>query len=977
MADDGGEEGERMAEAIKVPSKGGEKGEEKEGGPSKGKGKDKKGGKKGPKDDMEIKKEELSEEDAALKERLVSAVERLKSGESDAKQAEDVELLSKEIREATASMSSVPKPLKFLSPHYDAIKLYYEGLPADGPNTKAAADLMAVLSMALGSSEARDTLKYHMAGSNKDVAKWGHEFVRALSGQVGDEWGERTQADPPRDTSDLLPLVGDIVPFFMTHNGEAEAIDLLMETDKLRSLTEGFGDGSAPLSDSLDDRNFERVCTYLLRCADFAADEDELAELMDVALTLYRNNGKLPDALRVALRMNNFDTAKELLLGATDSGMRLQMAFILGRHRAFLAIDDDVDDKEALDQAMGNVLLSKQFLELVAELDVAEPKTPDDIYKTHLADTAFGGGGTEAPKSAKGNLASTYVNAFVNACYGADKLVVMDGDAEKKSTWIYENKDHGVMAAAASAGMIVQWAVEEKVNDLDKFWGASDGHVRAGARLAVGLCCTGVQDTESDICYAMLEEVLAEGTDASHDEKVCAVLGMGFAYAGTAREDVIELLTPYVADTGASANIELVAMAAYALGLVCVGTANEDTISVIGDRLTGEDTTAVELDHALSRHMALGLALHFLGRGADADAMIMVLETMEHPVGKFAVVLMRACAYAGTGNVLQVQQMLHICAEHPDADAEGSEEKKTDGAGAGAGAGGATDGGDGSEGGGTATKQADEIRQAMAVLGLGMVAMGEDLGTEMTRRMTEHLLQYGDVAVRRMVPLSIALQNLSDPHEYSVVETLSKLTHDHDGETAQNAIFGLGLVGAGTNHSRIAQILRQLTVFYKSEPQQLFMTRIAQGLLHMGKGLLTINPYHSDRFLLSRVAFAGIMGTVLCGIDLASTLHSKFHTLLFSLSTAMNPRMLFMVDEADLTKPLTTEVRVGNAMDTAGQPGRPKTISGFQTHNAPVLMGAEQRAEISDPEHLEALTSVLEGVVIVRAKEPEEAAETT
>lgn len=27
--------------------------------------------------------------------------------------------------------------------------------------------------------------------------------------------------------------------------------------------------------------------------------------------------------------------------------------------------------------------------------------------------------------------------------------------------------------------------------------------------------------------------------------------------------------------------------------------------------------------------------------------------------------------------------------------------------------------------------------------------------------------------------------------------------------------------------------------------------RIAQGLVHMGKGLLTLSPYHSDRFLLS------------------------------------------------------------------------------------------------------------------------------
>jgi len=32
---------------------------------------------------------------------------------------------------------------------------------------------------------------------------------------------------------------------------------------------------------------------------------------------------------------------------------------------------------------------------------------------------------------------------------------------------------------------------------------------------------------------------------------------------------------------------------------------------------------------------------------------------------------------------------------------------------------------------------------------------------------------------------------------------------------------------------------------------QFLQVRIAQGLVHLGKGLLTLNPYHSDRFLLS------------------------------------------------------------------------------------------------------------------------------
>lgn len=53
-------------------------------------------------------------------------------------------------------------------------------------------------------------------------------------------------------------------------------------------------------------------------------------------------------------------------------------------------------------------------------------QTPEDIYKSHLAES--GGvsrrrdGGAQQVDSARANLASTFVNAFVNAGYGQDKV---------------------------------------------------------------------------------------------------------------------------------------------------------------------------------------------------------------------------------------------------------------------------------------------------------------------------------------------------------------------------------------------------------------------------------------------------------------------------------------------------------------------------------------------------------------------------
>ncbi|XP_073120411.1 26S proteasome non-ATPase regulatory subunit 2 homolog A-like [Henckelia pumila] len=59
----------------------------------------------------------------------------------------------------------------------------------------------------------------------------------------------------------------------------------------------------------------------------------------------------------------------------------------------------------------------------------------------------------------------------------------------------------------------------------------------------------------------------------------------------------------------------------------------------------------------------------------------------------------------------------------------------------------------------------------------------------------------------------------------------------------------------------------------------------------------------------------------------------------------LQPRMLMTVDEN--LKPLSVPVRVGQAVDVVGQAGRPKTITGFQTHSTPVLLSTGDRAELA------------------------------
>lgn len=241
--------------------------------------------------------------------------------------------------------------------------------------------------------------------------------------------------------------------------------------------------------------------------------------------------------------------------------------------------------------------------------------------------------------------------------------------------------------------------------------------------------------------------------------------------------------------------------------------------------------------------------------------------------------------------------------------------------------------------------------------------MGEECGSEMVIRTLDHILQYGDLVLRRAVPLALALMHISNP-KVTIIETLSKLSHDADSDVALGAIFSMGIIGAGTNNARLAGLMRQLAAYYTKDANALFMVRISQGLLYMGKGLISINPFHSDRYLLEPVGLGGLMVVFHSVLHLKQTILSKSHYLLFHIVQAMNPRWLVTVDEE--LKELKVPVRVGQAVDITGVAGKPKTVTGFQTRTTPVLLQYADRAELATEEYIPVAPTILEGFVILK-----------
>ncbi|KAF4662155.1 26S proteasome non-ATPase regulatory subunit 2 [Perkinsus olseni] len=978
---------------------------------------------------------ELSEEDQQLKTLLEKQVDTITTGSGDVQGA--IQAIGEEMRSATSSMTSVPKPLKFLRAHFVPLAAAYEAMP-DSEVKKELADVLAVLSTTIPVEKSREkkhvgdekvdeattasvvsseeaapkeaegsgaadkaehpgvghvkkgaTLRYRLAGTNKDITKWGMEFMKTISGEISAEYQSRI-ADG-KDVTELITLVDQIVPYNMSHSAETEAVDLLAETDGIEKLPKLVDSVTAP-----------RVCQYLVGLAHLAANTEERRVLLNVTYQIFTEMKDLPNALIIAMRMNNFGRVRETMKAAIDikedRSIARQMCYIYARSSgrasggALQAAEElglDEDEDSDLISILSNESLSSTYRNLAKDLDVVEAKAPEDVYKTHLEERGRNPA-TAVIDSAKQNLASTYVNALVNVGFGTDKLMTVEG-----SQWLYKNKDRGMLAAAASLGSIMLWDVDEGLAQIDKYQWSENINVKAGAMLGFGLASTGVT-SDVDPAWALLAEQL----DSSEPlVKMAAVMGLGFAYSGSRREDLTENLTPIVVDTEAG-SLALSALASVSLALVFVGTGNTDIKDIIMATIQERQelpTFSAESDVFVC-FFAVALGILYLQCGSvlpaeggdksmpDRSPVDELLEEVEQSVKdeklrNLCTVVVKSCGYAGSGDVLKVQELMHLLTEKPNIAADAT--KPADGSNA-DGSAAAEDNtpdddeelGDNAE---ASAERAARYYQVAGVLGIGLIALGEEIGTEMTVRAMDNILQYCPATIKRGVPLTLAMLFASNP-KYTIIDTLSRLSHDADNEVAECAILSMGIVGAGTNNSRLAGLLRQLAAYYANSPNALYATRIAQGMLYCGKGLVSLSPLHSDRYLINPTSLASMLVVLFAGaLNIDKTLFgSQYHFMLYYLVPCIYPRMVVtLLDKEDGSEPepISVPVRVGQAVDTTGIAGKQaKAITGFQTHTTPVLLSCTDRAELATEEYIP-VTKVIEGFVIIKKNkdfQPEE-----
>ena len=257
---------------------------------------------------IKAEEDELSDEDKQLKEELELCVTRLGffkssfihspymtgcelSGEAKKELwSNALTTMTTLIRASTTSMTSVPKPLKFMIPHFDTMKACHGKMEEEGAVKRQCADVVSVLAMTM--SEERECLKYKLLGNQttEEIELWGHEYVRHLAGEVVQEFNGATEEDDLRKT--LVTMAKLIVPSQMKHHAEAEACDLLMEVEQLDDLQQ-----------YVDDSAYSRVCLYLVSCVPYVP-EPENTNLLKTALSIFRKFNQFPQVSRY--RLNAF-----------------------------------------------------------------------------------------------------------------------------------------------------------------------------------------------------------------------------------------------------------------------------------------------------------------------------------------------------------------------------------------------------------------------------------------------------------------------------------------------------------------------------------------------------------------------------------------------------------------------------------------------------------------------------------------------
>lgn len=195
--------------------------------------------------------------------------------------------------------------------------------------------------MTYSDTQPRGTLRYRLFSASlrpsdsplADPGTWGHEYVRHLAAELGEEYtvreqeldepatgdasaDEMTELKLPGTVDDLRALAKQCAVFLLGHNAEPDAVDLLEEMEIVDEIAQ-----------LVDDNTYGRVCQYMIRfvhrddsphaliacfsrCVNLLPPPDDISFLR-TAHNIYVQHHKFPEALALAIRLGDPNLVRE------------------------------------------------------------------------------------------------------------------------------------------------------------------------------------------------------------------------------------------------------------------------------------------------------------------------------------------------------------------------------------------------------------------------------------------------------------------------------------------------------------------------------------------------------------------------------------------------------------------------------------------------------------------------------------------
>lgn len=100
--------------------------------------------------------------------------------------------------------------------------------------------------------------------------------------------------------------------------------------------------------------------------------------------------------------------------------------------------------------------------------------------------------------------------------------------------------------------MLMLWDIDEGIAEIDKYMDRRENSIVSGAFMALGLVNSGITN-ECDPVQAILVDKLE--TCKEESLKIGALMGLSFTYAGSARIDLLEAISPIILDSGNSTRL--------------------------------------------------------------------------------------------------------------------------------------------------------------------------------------------------------------------------------------------------------------------------------------------------------------------------------------------------------------------------------------------------------------------------------------